>query len=179
MFGWLIGSRFFYFYRRLFFRPKKAAQEFVYRADQESLADQIYSSMCILYDAKDDDEQESSDEEHNVENEQLAESAESSQETIAEVAIESTAPQTKYRAILSGFPASLHEDAKKMVTRLTHKGYPAEIIEHTSIHKKITKKWYQVVTKLYVSKDALEKIKPQLAKIGYVKEQSIKIEEYA
>jgi cell division septation protein DedD len=157
---------------------KRAAQEFSYRADQESLADQIYSSMCVLYDAKDDEEAEGQEDEQLTEtdaHEALAENLEPASQNAEEVSVEPAAPAKQYRAVLSGFPASLVQDAKNMVARLTKKGYPVELVEHTSINKNVTKKWYQVITKPYASREELEKIKPYLAKFGYVKEQSIKI----
>ena len=52
----LLALSFFIFISGYFLGKKRAAEEFSYKADQESLADQIYSSMCVLYDAKDESE---------------------------------------------------------------------------------------------------------------------------
>ncbi len=174
----LLAFSFFIFISGYFLGQKRAAQDFVYRADQDSLADQIYSSMCVLYDPKEEEEPESSEEAETSETEsplEPNESVEAKDDAMQEVASEPVLASKQYRAILSGFPASLLDDAKKMVSRLTKKGYPVELVEHISTNKKISKKWYQVVTKPYSSKEELEKIKPQLAKIGQVKEQSIDI----
>lgn len=171
----LLALSFFIFISGYFLGQKRAAQEFSYRTDQESLADQIYSSMCILYDAKDDEEVESTEEDQSIEAEPVIEGSEPTPSNTEEIIVEPTAPGKQYRAVLSGFPASLVQDAKQMIARLSKKGYPVELIEHTSTHKNVTKKWYQVVTKPYASREELEKIKPQLAKFGYVKEQSITI----
>ena len=175
----LLAFGFFVFMSGYFLGHKRATQEFSYRADQESLADQIYSSMCILYDSKDEEETESTDEDQTLESDGIAESVEASpeisSEVLPEVSTSAITPEKQYRAVLSGFPASLIDNAKQMIARLNKKGYPVELVEHTSTHKKISKKWYQVVTKPYASREELEKIKPQLAKFGYVKAQSIDI----
>lgn len=174
----IIAFSFFIFISGYFLGQKRAAEDFAYRADQDSLADQIYSSMCVLYDPKEDEDSENGEEAEVSDMESAAETTESSEnkdEPAPEIVAEPVVAQKQHRAILSGFPASLLENAKQMVSRLTKRGYPVELVEHTSTQKKISKKWYQVVTKPYSSKEELEKIKPQLAKIGQVKEQSIDI----
>jgi hypothetical protein len=177
----LLAFSFFVFIGGYFLGQKRAAEDFAYRADQDSLADQIYSSMCVLYDPKEEEESESAAEEADTsETESAGESSEPSEvkdETMQEVAAQPVVAQKKYQAVLSGFPATHLADAKQLIARLHTKGYSAELVEHTSTHKKITKKWYQVVAK--GAQAYLEKSKSQLAKIakiGHLKEQSIKIE---
>lgn len=177
----LLAFSFFIFIGGYFLGQKRAAEDFAYRADQDSLADQIYSSMCVLYDPKEEEESESSEEAETSETETAGETnepAEVKEDTVQESATEPPASQKKYKAVLSGFPATHLADAKQLVTRLTHKGYPSELVERTSSYKGKSKIWYQVITKS-ASREYLEKSKSQLAKIGYIKEQSIKIEECA
>lgn len=177
----LLAFSFFIFIGGYFLGQKRAAQDFVYRADQDSLADQIYSSMCVLYDAKDEEDADNGAEEPesslDVESavEESTESAQVKDEPMQEIVSEPVVEQKKYKAILAGFNASHLADAKQLVSQLTNKGYPAELIEQTSIHKGKSKVWYQVVTKS-ASLAYLEKSRSQIAKIGYIKEQSIKIE---
>ena len=135
--------------------------------------------MCILSDSRDEEAENGDD----VDSAELSEPATETGGEIAQVS--ETASVIKpaidsgkqYRAILSGFSAAHHDDALKMVNRLSSKGYPAEIIERVSMNKKGSKKWYQVVTQPYASNEELEKIKPQLARIGYLQEQNISIKE--
>jgi hypothetical protein len=54
--GFIVFS-FFIFIGGYFLGKQSAAQEFAYKADQDSLADQIYSSMCVLYDVKDENDE--------------------------------------------------------------------------------------------------------------------------
>lgn len=174
----LVAVSFFIFIAGYFLGQKRAAQDFIYRADQDSLADQIYSSMCVLYDPKEEEESENGDESEVSETESAVESievAEVKDDIVQETIIEPVIEQKKYKAVLSGFPATHLADAKQLIVRLKSKGYPAELVEHTSMHKKVSKKWYQVIVKAS-SEEYLEKSKSQFAKIGFIKEQSINIE---
>lgn len=169
--GFLAFS-FFVFIAGYFLGQKRATQEFLYKADQDSLADQIYSSMCVLYDAKDDGDEnaESADEADNIDVPEVVQIKDEPQT--------GAVPTKKYQAALVGFPASGAAEGKKLVARLTAQGFPVELVERasaTSKGKKIT--WYQVVTKPYESKSALETAVQQIAHNEHIKEKSISISE--
>jgi hypothetical protein len=175
----LLAFSFFIFIGGYFLGQKRAAQDFVERADQDSFADRIYSSMCVLYDSKEEEESENAGDEADSSSdvESPIESADSVQlknESLQEITVPIT-EQKKYKATLAGFNASHLADAKQLVARLTHKGYPVELVQQTSTCKGNSKVWYQVVAKSD-SKEYLEKAKPKMAKIGFIKEQSIEIE---
>ncbi len=174
----LLAFSFFIFIGGYFLGQKRAAEDFAYRADQDSLADQIYSSMCVLYDPKDESENDEAEEAESSEPESPVESSDSSEvksEGMQEIASEPVVEQKQFKAVLSGFPATHLADAKQFVARLKSRGFCAELVERTSIAKGKTKQWYQVIVK--AGRDYLEKSKSIFAKIGYIKEQSIKIEE--
>jgi hypothetical protein len=175
----LLGLSFFIFISGYFLGKKKAAEEFSYRTDQESLADQIYSSMCVLYDAKDEnDEEEDSQEENETTepNKQIDQKEEVAQESTAVVA----SAQKKYKLTLAGFSAAQHDEATAMVARLSKKGFSAQVNEipsKTSKGKIIT--WYQVVANVTVPEGELELTQHEISKIAHVNKKSIRIDERA
>lgn len=175
----LLALSFFIFISGYFLGKKKAAEEFSYRADQESLADQIYSSMCVLYDAKDenDEEEDSQEENETVEtNKQVDQKEEIVQEPTAVVA----SAQKKYKFTLAGFSAAQHDEATAMVARLSKKGFSAQVNEipsKTSKGKIIT--WYQVVAHVTVPEGELELAQHEISKIAHVNKKSIRIDERA
>lgn len=177
----LLAFSFFVFIAGYFLGQKKAAEEFSFRADQDSLADQIYSSMCVLYDAKDDNEDASENEsgeelEINENIDSIEQKDEASQTLVSQAVI----PQKQFTAAIAGFGGNNSADGKKLVQQLINKGYPVELVERSSkTAKGKTVIWYQVITKPYASKDSLEKAIHEIAKVAHVKEKSISISECA
>lgn len=175
----LLALSFFIFISGYFLGKKKAIQEFSYHVDQESLADQIYSSMCVLYDAKDDNEE---DEDTQDENETIetTKGSEQKEETSSETSEKVASNQKNYKFTLAGFSAAQHDEATKMVTRLTKKGFSAQVNEipsKTAKGKIIT--WYQVVANVMVGEGELEVAQQEIAKIAHVNKKGIKIDECA
>lgn len=182
----LLAFSFFVFIAGYFLGQKKAAEEFSFRADQDSLADQIYSSMCVLYDAKDENEDAGENESgEDVESNETSDSIEPKDESNQIIVSQPVVPQTvvlqkQFVATIAGFGANNCGDGKKLVQQLTNKGYPVELVERASrTAKGKTVIWYQIVTKPYASKGALEKAIHEIAKLAHVKEKSISISERA
>lgn len=176
-----LAFSFFVFIAGYFLGQKKAAEEFSFRADQDSLADQIYSSMCVLYDAKDENEDTGENESsEDIENNEISDSIEPKDESNQIVALQPVVEQKQFVATIAGFGASNVGDGKKLIQQLTKQGFPVELVERTSkTAKGKTVVWYQIVTKPYASKDVLEKAIHQIAKLAHVKEKSISISERA
>ncbi len=178
-FAGLLLFCFFVFIGGYFLGQKKATEEFTHQIDQESLADQIYSSMCIMNDTKDEAEDVP---ENGTDEAEISESTENKEEitTAPSTATDMASSKKVYKATIAGFSAQHMEDGKKLVSRLTFHGYPCELVEKFSrTPKGKTVVWYQVMTKPYDSLDQLEKAKPFIAKVAYVKEKSISISECA
>lgn len=178
----LLALTFFIFISGYFLGKKRAAEEFSYKADQESLADQIYSSMCVLYDAKDESEDVEENEQEN-ENSETSEGLEKKDEILPEPQNDTTVTQVdqkKYKAALAGFSQTTLADGKKMVARLAAKGFGVELVERTSkTAKGQSVVWHQVVTKPNTNKEELQKTITQIAKLEHLVEKSISIHECA
>lgn len=175
----LLATCFFIFIAGYFFGQKRAVQDFSYKLEQDSLADQIYSSMCILSDTKDENE-DSGETVEETEAPQTTSTQQQPQENNGQENVTQIDSQKKYRAIIAGFSASNVSDGKNLVAHLTSNGYPSELMERfsrTSHGKTIV--WYQVVTKPYFAPNDLEQIISKVAKLAHVKEKSISIEECA
>ena len=163
---------FFVFIAGYFLGKKRTAEEFYYRADQESLADQIYSSMCVLYDVKDE-----GDELNSENSEELAQNSEETSEEEQKEKEEPVAIKKGYHATVAGFSSSGLADAKKLVNQLTSSGFPAQVVQRESKAKGKTVTWYQVITKAYDSYDEIEAVRPKIAKLAHVSQKSIRIDE--
>jgi hypothetical protein len=177
----LLAFSFFVFIAGYFLGQKKAAEEFSFRADQDSLADQIYSSMCVLYDAKDESEDASeSDSGDEVELNEMLDSAEPKDDRAHTEIAHPAVPQKQFIATIAGFGSGNCAEGKKLVQQLISKGYPVELVERSSkTAKGKTVIWYQIITKPYASKDSLELAIRDIAKLAHVKEKSISIRECA
>jgi hypothetical protein len=162
----VLAMAFFIFMAGYFLGQKRAAEQFTYRIDQESLADQIYSSVCGLYDDHSEDELDDSDGIEKTEIAHLVQEQERPQLLVSEESIHSVAEQPAsknlYSAQLVGFGTKVA--AQKCLNRLASLGYQVAIQERASSSrggKKVS--WYQVVTHQYHDKNALmedvEKIK--------------------
>lgn len=176
----LLALSFFIFIGGYFLGKQKATEEFSHKIDQDSLADQIYSSMCILYDAKDenDDGEENESEIEILENSEDSEKKdEISISNENQVAI-ADPNEKKYFAPLAGFSSATLADGKKMVNRLKAQGFEVEMVERKdSTTKGQQVVWYQVVTKKCTNKDELQKMISQIAKLEHIKEKNIHIQE--
>ncbi|MFZ5954481.1 MAG: hypothetical protein ACOYT8_05285 [Candidatus Dependentiae bacterium] len=145
---------FLIFMSGFFLGQKKAVDEFSQKVDQESLADQIYSSLCTLYDIKpeeESEEQESSSEQV-VESEPVTDAKASSVEHIsitnADKHLEEVKPIKHYYAKLAGF--GTQKAAIAFQERLAKKDIIVEIKKIQSRSKKgrvIT--WYQAITPMF------------------------------
>lgn len=164
----------FIFIAGYYLGKKRAAQEFSYTVDQDSLADQIYSSLCGLYEVKDNEispEQEEADEESAPLSSEISENSSPQENSNGPIG-----GAAQYRAIIAGFSSSNVVAGKDLVARLTNSGYPCELVERFSRAKGKTVVWYQVATKPYESSLSLEKVKPKIAKLAHVSPASIHIE---
>ena len=144
-----------------FWGEKKSAERFLQRIGQEAFSDQVYSSICSLYDS--DNESDQRGENVVTEAENVPEET-SKQEVVATTkeSAKKMVPREAFYAQLVGFGTS--KKAKQFVERLSKKGITAHVRDRkskTARGKLIT--WYQVVTDPYTDKDALitlvEKVK--------------------
>lgn len=174
--GFILFS-FFVFIAGYFYGQKRAAEQFAYRLDQESLADQIYSSMCGLYDNKGEDESGEETENSNKSEEQALSDQIATEIVVAtaheehrEVPVASSA--ASYRAQLIGF--SSKNAAQKCASMLQAKGFTVDIQERHSTNKKGTAvAWYQVVTRPYVNQEELITVVDKIKKIAHIKDARI------
>lgn len=176
----LLAFSFFIFISGYFLGKKRAAEEFSYKADQESLADQIYSSMCVLYDAKDESE-DAEENEGEVENSENSENLDKVEEISAidensSTVTESSGP--KYFAALAGFSSNTLADGKRMLNRLKARGFDVQMVERTSktstgqVHP-----WHQIITAPNINSEELKQVVNQIAKLEHIKEKNISIQE--
>ncbi len=175
----LLAFSFIIFIAGYYFGKKNATEEFLYKTDQDSFADQIYSSMCVLYDAKDENE-DAAENSDDVENVEANDSVEQKDDTAPKVVTLDQPAQKKYTVALAGFSASRKIHGQAMVDRLTKKGYAAQLVEipsETVSGKKII--WYQVNIEFSAADDTLDKIKHEISKIAQVNEKSISFHECA
>jgi hypothetical protein len=175
----LLAFSFFIFIAGYYFGKKNATEEFLYKTDQDSFADQIYSSMCVLYDAKDENE-DGAQNADDGENNEVTELIEQKEENIAKVTPPAQSSQKKYTVPLAGFSASRKIHGQAMVDRLNKKGYSAQLLEvpsKTVSGKKII--WYQVTVEFSAADDTLDTIKHEMSKIAQVNEKTISFHECA
>lgn len=174
----LLAFSFFIFIGGYFLGKKRAAEEFSYKADQDSLADQIYSSMCVLYDTKDESE-DSEENEPESEISENSENLEKNEEILPEVENSTQTQETfgpKYFAALAGFSSTTLADGKKMLNRLKARGFDVQLIERSSKSVKGEAHiWYQIITASYSNKEELQQIVSQIAKLEHIKEKNISI----
>lgn len=159
----------FTFMAGYFLGKKNAAEQFLYKIEQESLADQIYSSMCGLSDKDEnaddaDAETESSDAEHDGVPSEAE--AKVSEEAPAAAAVEPV-NESKFYAQLAGFGS--HDAAKKCMQKLEKRGFKVELVERKSkTAKGKLVSWYQIVTKKFDNKADLLKIVQSIKKLEHL-----------
>lgn len=116
---------------------KKGAEEFALYVNQQSFADKIYSSLCTLYDAYDDEASNEEKDDDGIKK--------NSEESSASEPEASETPLEFYCAILCGFGSQ--KAGLDYVNRLQAKGVKARLATRTSkTPKGMTKTWYQVIT---------------------------------
>ena len=171
----VIGALFIIFITGYFYGQKSAAEQFTYRIDQESLADQVYSSLCGLYDNKTEPETGGQADE-DAEKIELAEDIEVAP---GATAIESSLIQEQesingpaYYAQLVGF--GTRGAAEKCIERLAKAGYNVALEERISKNKRgVTITWYQVVTSHYGDKSGLLADVEHIKKLEKIKDVRI------
>lgn len=159
-----------------FFGKKYMVEQFVAKVEQDSFADQIYSSLCALSNYEPDELRSLAVEEPLVtaagdhdESEVKQDALEQTVEAMIEPALESTAVSAvqstdkQYYAQLIGYGTELA--AKKFAYRLSQKAIPAVVKKRISTTPKGKKRtWFQVVTNAHSDRDMLEKLVDRIAK---------------
>jgi hypothetical protein len=156
----------FVFIGGYFWGQKVATDQLINAVEKDSFADQIYYSMCSIYDLKDDESNEpevASGEEDVERNEQLAENNASSVSTeVVKAPTTATAVSAKkYFAQLVGF-GSL-KTAEQLVGKLAKDNITVSVhTRHSKTPKGRLINWYQVVTPEFGDKGELEKLVTQI-----------------
>ncbi|KIX85025.1 hypothetical protein J120_03675 [candidate division TM6 bacterium JCVI TM6SC1] len=139
-----------------FWGHKTALTTFTNKMEQDSLADQIYSSMCTLYDTNPQQNGAMAQAISQTDETQNSLSYAIPQAQPASHNIDTTtlAPSSSYHAQLVSFMS--HKQAQAFARRLEKKGITVYIKKRTSkTARGIPKIWYQVVTRNFQDKDAL------------------------
>ena len=151
-----------------FIGKKHTMEQLVANMEQDSFADQVYSSLCNLYEydaqAMVVAHQEATDQEMPVGESPLEEA----QEQEAEETMEEQADGPAYAAQLLSYHVRRHAD--DFVQKLAYKNIPLKVRARKSVTAGgEAKEWYQVVTKPYVDRDELQLVVDQV-----VREERIK-----
>ncbi len=156
-----------------FFGKKHMVEQFVAQVEHDAFADQIYSSMCALYDCDNEPIAIESiastvdDERVLQKDEQVAleDSPDQPEEIASQIQSFETAQQEpadsgqSYYAQLIGYRQSMRRAAERFAQKLIDKGIPVEVrTRKSSTPKGRTAIWYQVVTQAYADRQALEEI---------------------
>jgi cell division protein FtsN len=136
-----------------FFGSQYGAQEFADRAEQESFTDQIYASLCVTPQDKDENVCVALEENNGIEQAVDAEAI-SIEQNDTQITTEPNKSQEQFYAQLIGFGTS--RAAHNFVQRMEKEG----ISTHVKTRKSKTAKgkvisWYQVVTEAYNNKAEL------------------------
>ncbi len=155
-----------------FLGKKQAIEPFTHKIEQDSFADQIFSSLCAISDQdyradESDDTQLSEDTSAAVENEapvavsQETAAAPDSNNVVAEQA--RAAASERYYAQLVGF--GTNKAAQKCAQKLQKKGVSVTVkTRHSTTAKGRKIAWYQVVTQPYNDRGKLENLVDRIAK---------------
>jgi len=162
--GWLVAIVIVFslgsFSAGYFLGEKKSAERFIQRVEQDALADQLYSSICSLYENESEPNLRTrSGSTESPDGETVKEKEKENEEVTEE-----TATETIFCAQLVGFGTA--KKAKQFVERLAKKGVTTHVRERKSkTARGKTIVWYQVVTDLYTNKNVLiglvEKVKQE------------------
>lgn len=169
-----------------FWGKRSVVVQFAQKVEQDSFADQIYASLCALYDYEPDTEEKVASNEIptvavQVNTEPVVVIQESNQETISQAVAPQVAENScdepvesltaDQQEILSHCYAELigfgsENSATLFANKLLEKGYDVAVkkrISHTANSKKVAWYWYQVVTQPYQDKDALQEVVDRIA----------------
>ncbi len=142
-----------------FFGKKQVTDELMYKIEQESFADQVYSSLCGLYDQEAEDIHETIQQEEPLVFQDHA------------VSDQLDGNQDSYYAQLIGF--GTRQAAEQFAQRVGHI-VGVQVDERTSTTPKgrmVT--WYQVVTKPFASRDLLSDTVDRITKQEKLKDVHI------
>lgn len=163
---------------------RTALQEFSQAVEQGSFSDHIFSSMCSMYEAKDEPSGEEAEVSDVTEQQAPAEVAPVDTPDAAESAVkntvqpvadeaaqvaESSAIHQKYYAQLAGF--GTQQAAQKLTQRLAQRGITTHVKKRpgkTPKGRKTT--WYQVVTPTYNDKEELTQITGLIQRLEHIKD---------
>ncbi len=164
-----------------FFGKKQMVDQFVVKAEQDSFSDQIYASLCALYDQ--DSEAIATMEQRNetpiatheeaVENKEIAviqpkEKSDTTTQVNVVADSDMRVPSIQYYAQLIGYGTKKAADS--FAQKLQKKDVPALVkirISQTAKGRKTT--WYQVVTKPFSDRKALESLTQSIAQDEKIK----------
>ncbi|MCL5875868.1 MAG: hypothetical protein M1114_05340 [Candidatus Dependentiae bacterium] len=176
--GWIVSIilllSFFVFMAGYFLGQKRGVEKFSNKMEQDSLADQIYSSMCTLYDVNEDlsDASEDGGSEANNENSENRTTPEKNDSKVAltqEVVTDAIKDATITQAGASSYCAQLlgcgsMKTAEQFVNRWHKKGVELEIKTRQSKSAKgKVQRWYQVITARYSNKEDLDSLVQRIA----------------
>ena len=182
--SWLIASAiflsFFVFMAGYFLGKKKGAEKFYQKVEQDSLADQISSSMYTLYDVTGKTENPTQDEQEVAELDapQIDQKQSSSTATEIPVLVQATPlvlaePTQRFYAQLAGFGTL--KTAEQFVQKLqkNHVAVKVNKRESKTAKGKVIY-WYQVVTDMYPNKSELQATLELIKKVERLKGIQIK-----
>ncbi len=172
-----------------FLGKKHIVDDFVLKVEQDSFADQIYSSLCLLGDqdpevlrAERDEAEEQEDQQvAQGESSELSQGAAASQTALLDVTQEQEEKSLEnnetivkkpagkqYYAQLVGFGSATA--AQKFAAAMNKKKLPVRIKERESVSGKGKRKvWYQVVTQAFSDRNLLADLVDRIAKEGKIK----------
>lgn len=163
--SWILSGSvllsFFVFMTGYFFGQQRALYLFTQKVEQESLSDQIYSSLCVLYDT--DDESESQANLLPQASDEMAldtddKDYEQQTHVVEQQVVQPSAQPvsgTTYYAQLIGF--GTYKAAERFVARLAQRDIKAIVKKRQSrTASGKMRYWYQVVTDVYTDKRELE-----------------------
>ncbi len=164
-----------------FFGKKQMVDQFVVKAEQDSFADQIYASLCALYDQdsesmatmKQRDEIPIAIQEEAVENKDIAviqpeEKSDAPTQVSVVADSDMRVPSIQYYAQLIGYGTKKAADS--FAQKLQKKGVPALVkIQRSQTAKGRKTTWYQVVTKPFSDRKALESLTQSIAQDEKIK----------
>lgn len=141
---------------------KQAVDQLMVQVEHDVFADQIYSSLCSLYDADAFGEQVAS---------AISEKQEKKGDDVPETSLDAVAQDSVLSSTTSatsyvGQLLSYHgrQQAEEFVRKCARKKVPLEVKTRKSVTASgKTRKWYQVVTKPYTDRHALEQVMEQIA----------------
>lgn len=150
-----------------FIGKKHMMEQFVAQAETDSFADQVYSSMCALYDADTGGESILLAVEDEQDPSSLDELRRTSDEGEEPLLVQNTKNSVDSSFTYVGQLLSYHvrRYADSFVQRLAKKNIPLEVRTRKSVTAGgEAKEWYQVVTKPYTDRHELEVVVEQLSR---------------